>query len=59
MLSLPLQRLPFNDIVLFVVCLFVCVFLCVADPEAQTAEVSEVIYDDVPSEEPLSPDEGQ
>lgn len=34
-------------------------FLCVADAEAQTAEVSEVIYDDVPSEEPLSPDEGQ
>lgn len=27
--------------------------------EAQTAEDSEVIYDDVPSEEPLSPDEGQ
>ncbi|XP_017264413.1 rho guanine nucleotide exchange factor 10-like protein isoform X3 [Kryptolebias marmoratus] len=27
------------------------------DTEAQTAEVSEVIYDDVPSEEPLSPDE--
>ncbi|XP_029947589.1 rho guanine nucleotide exchange factor 10-like protein isoform X2 [Salarias fasciatus] len=29
----------------------------VADAEPQTADASEVIYDDVPSEEPLSPDE--
>ncbi|XP_008305141.1 rho guanine nucleotide exchange factor 10-like protein [Stegastes partitus] len=30
---------------------------CVAEAEPQTAEASEVIYDDVPSEEPLTPDE--
>ncbi|TMS18875.1 Rho guanine nucleotide exchange factor 10 [Larimichthys crocea] len=31
--------------------------LCVAEAEPQTVEASEVIYDDVPSEDPLSPDE--
>lgn len=31
--------------------------LCVAKAEPQTVEASEVIYDDVPSEDPLSPDE--
>ncbi|KAG7226722.1 hypothetical protein INR49_014070, partial [Caranx melampygus] len=31
--------------------------LCVAEAGPQTAEASEVIYDDVPSEDPLSPDE--
>ncbi|XP_076599253.1 rho guanine nucleotide exchange factor 10-like protein isoform X1 [Chaetodon auriga] len=31
--------------------------VCVAEAEAQTVEASEVIYDDVPSEDPLSPDE--
>uniref|UniRef100_A0AAQ5XGU9 DH domain-containing protein n=1 Tax=Amphiprion ocellaris TaxID=80972 RepID=A0AAQ5XGU9_AMPOC len=30
---------------------------CVAEAEPQAADPSEVIYDDVPSEEPLSPDE--
>ncbi|KAL7408047.1 hypothetical protein ABVT39_017369 [Epinephelus coioides] len=31
--------------------------LCVAKAEPQTVKASEVIYDDVPSEDPLSPDE--
>ncbi|KAM3621676.1 uncharacterized protein V6R79_014380 [Siganus canaliculatus] len=30
---------------------------CVAEAEPQTVDASEVIYDDVPSEDPLSPDE--
>ena len=29
------------------------------EAESQAAEVLEVIYDDVPSEDPLSPDDGQ
>ncbi|XP_041813379.1 rho guanine nucleotide exchange factor 10-like protein isoform X1 [Chelmon rostratus] len=31
--------------------------VCVAEAQPQTVEASEVIYDDVPSEDPLSPDE--
>lgn len=32
--------------------------LRVAEAEPQAVDASEVIYDDVPSEDPLSPDEG-
>lgn len=41
-------------------CFFVSLpAVCVTEAEPQAADATEVIYDDVPSEDPLSPDDGQ
>lgn len=39
--------------------LCVLVFLAVCEDECEANPAAEVIYDDVPCEDPLSPDEGQ